>query len=576
MEIFGQPVRGVSGVAGAVMFGRDVTRRIMAEEGLRMAKEEAESANRAKSHFLASMSHELRTPLNSVIGFANVLLKNKRGNLEEQDLGFLERILVNGRHLLALINQVLDLAKVEAGRMDLDLQDHDLVELALQTVEQLEGQAREKQVDLRYEGPPGPVPVETDAAKLRQVLINLVGNAMKFSAGGSVTIHLHVDAHGDPVSLAVSDTGVGIPPDRLRAIFEAFEQADASTAREYGGTGLGLAISRSLCLLMGYDLTAESTEGKGSTFTVVMGSAVRQEDRTPPPPAASGVDVPAQSTIEAAAVAIGGAAARARGVLDPAGNDLHVLVVDHEARSRTRLARMLDEFGCSVELASTASEGMDRARTQPPDLIALDLELSDSDGADVLRAIKDDPELREVPVVAVSARAAHERSRLLGVVDILTKPVSREALLRLLWRHVVRRRGGRVLVVEDDDDTRALLSEHLESAGLDVALAENGEEALRLVAGDAPDAVLLDLTMPVMDGMTFLEHLRDDLYTRGLPVVVLTARDLTADEESYLSRSASWVIRKGDDVEEELHRVLGTILPLSPTPETPEDDPPAD
>ncbi len=576
MEIFGQPVRGAAGVAGAVMFGRDVTRRMMAEEGLRMAKEEAESANRAKSNFLASMSHELRTPLNSVIGFANVLLKNKRGNLEAQDLGFLERILVNGRHLLALINQVLDLAKVEAGRMELDIVEHDLGEIARETVAQLEGQAREKRVALRYDGPDEPVPLRTDASKLRQVLINLVGNAMKFSEGGSVTIRVNVDPHGDPVGIEVEDTGVGIPEDRLQAIFEAFQQADATTAREYGGTGLGLAISRSLCLLMGYDLTAASVEGEGSTFTVVMGSTVRQEDRTPAPGALADGGDGTDSTLEAAAVAIAGAAAQVRGVLDPAGNDLHVLVVEHEDRARSRLARMLDEFGCSVELASSAFEGLDRARTHRPDLVLLDLELPETDGRDVLRTLKEDAGLRDVPVVVMSGRGAHERSRLLGAVDILTKPVAREGLLRLLWRHVVRRRGGRILVVEDDEDTRTLLREHLEGAGLEVAEAENGEDALHAVATDAPDAVLLDLTMPVMDGMTFLEHLRDDLYTRGLPVVVLTARDLTVDEESYLARAASWVIRKGDDVEEELHRVLGAILPLSPTSEAAESSPSAE
>lgn len=270
-EIFCNPVHEGAGTTGAVMFGRDVTRRLEAEEALRIAKDEAEAANRAKSQFLANMSHELRTPLNSVIGFANILLKNKGGNLVAKDLGFLDRILANGRHLLALINEVLDLAKIEAGRMDVVLDEVDLPSFLRETVAQLEGQAREKRVELRAELPEGPVPpLRTDGPKLRQVLINLTGNALKFSEGGRVTVRLETDGRGDPAAIAVEDTGIGIAPDRLEAIFEAFAQADQSTSRRFGGTGLGLAISRSMCQLLDYELEVASTVGQGSTFRIRM------------------------------------------------------------------------------------------------------------------------------------------------------------------------------------------------------------------------------------------------------------------------------------------------------------------
>ncbi|MFQ5553104.1 MAG: PAS domain S-box protein, partial [Thermoplasmata archaeon] len=281
-ELYANPIEGEEGIAGAVFFGKDVTPRVRAKEALRIAKEEAEAANKAKSDFLANMSHELRTPLNSVIGFTNILLKNKGGHLTEKDMGFLQRVLANGKHLLELINEVLDLAKVEAGRMELIIEEVDLGELVQETVMQLEGQAKVKEGDVALvaDVPEGVAPVETDSAKLKQVIINLVGNALKFTHEGSVTVRLEVGADGEtPTAIAVQDTGIGIPPDRLDAIFEAFQQAEAGTSRKYGGTGLGLAISRSICLLMGYDLIVESEMGKGSTFSIVMGERAKKPVR---------------------------------------------------------------------------------------------------------------------------------------------------------------------------------------------------------------------------------------------------------------------------------------------------------
>lgn len=610
-ELYANPIQGEKGISGAVIFGKDVTPRFRAEEALRIAKEEAEAANKAKSDFLANMSHELRTPLNSVIGFTNILLKNKDEHLTKKDVGFLERVLANGKHLLELINEVLDLAKVEAGRMELVIEERDLGHLVEETVMQLEGQAKveEGNVALVADVPDDLAPVETDSAKLKQVIINLVGNALKFTHDGSVTVRVDVGPDGStPTAIAVQDTGIGIPDDRLEAIFEAFQQAEAGTSRKYGGTGLGLAISRSICLLMGYDLIVESELGEGSTFSIVMGERAKrarekyegeaagegQEDRPRSADDADGTEAVAEDG-ERPSEEVAGAADQApvqateerepdevgegdedEGEEQPEEEeaapaptpsqrmrDFLVLVVDDEKDSRVLMTHYLEDFGCRVVTATNGQEGIEAAREHCPDLITLDLMMPGMTGWEALKELKADPELRQIPVVVVSIVAGEGRGRLLGAVDLVTKPFEREDLLRVLWRNLVRKRGGRVLVVDDEEDVRQMLSEQLTEAGLEVVTAEDGQEGLEAIHREAPDAVLLDLVMPVMDGMTFLEKLRANPLHTGLPVIVLTAKDLTRQELKTLNDMASGVIPKGDEVAERLRDVLGSIFTLA-------------
>ena len=579
-EVYANPIQAFEGVSGAVFFGKDVTPRVRAEEALRVAKEEAVAANKAKSDFLAGMSHELRTPLNSIIGFTNILLKNKDERLNKKDIGFLTRVTSNGKHLLELINEVLDLAKVEAGRMELIIEQIDLAHLCVETAQQLEGQAKVKdgEVELIADVPEEVALVETDSAKLKQVIINLVGNALKFTLEGSVTVRLETGSDGrTPTAISVVDTGIGIPADRLGAIFEAFQQAEAGTSRKFGGTGLGLALSRSICLLMGYELLVESEEGKGSTFKIVMGERAKRQDRVDEAGSDALTEAPEPTAVteasSAAAVADGvspGEASRVGAVTEPAAGaaatmrDFQVLVVDDEKDSRVLMGHYLEEFGCRVITAEDGKQGIAAARKYHPDLITLDLVMPGMTGWEVLKRLKADPDLKQIPVVIVSIVAGEGRGRLLGAVDLVTKPFEREDLLRVLWRNLVRKRGGRVLVVDDEADIRTMLTEYLAGVGLEAVTAVDGKDALEKVGTEAPDAVLLDLMMPVMGGVGFLKKLRKNPLHTGLPVFVLTGKAITDDESELLGELASAVLLK-EDAPELLGELLGSIFNLADT-----------
>lgn len=590
-ELYANPIQSVEGVSGAVFFGKDVTERVRAQEALAIAKEEAVAANKAKSDFLANMSHELRTPLNSVIGFTNILLKNKDGRLNEKDIGFLQRVLSNGKHLLALINEVLDLAKVEAGRMELIIEKVDLGALCVETVQQLEGQAKTKegQVKLIADVPAEVAPVDTDSAKLKQVIINLVGNALKFTHEGSVTVRLELAADGKtPVAIAVIDTGIGIPADRLDAIFEAFQQADAGTSRKYGGTGLGLTLSRSICQLLGYDLIVESEVGKGSTFKIVLGERAARPVKEAEPegdehPAATGEgdERPAPSPPPSAGERLVGVSSAGDGaVAEPAATsaplqahprsprlgmrDYKVLVVDDEKDSRVLIAHYLEELGCRVITAGGGEQGLALAREHAPDLMTLDLIMPGMTGWEVLKRMKSDPELRRIPVVVVSVVAGEGRGSLLGAVDLVTKPFEREDLLRVLWRHLGRTRTGRVLIAIPDGATRTTLSDFLGGRGLEVSFPRSGSGLVDAVGVEAPDAVLLELSR---DGVAAIEALRAHPIYGGLPVFVLADAALDEATRAKLAELYAVVVPRHDPVSalEELLTVLFPVAePTSP------------
>ena len=418
VEYVASPVREHGLVSGAVVNFRDTTARKRAELELIIARDAAEAANRAKSDFLARMSHELRTPLNSIIGFANVLLKKKHAAMEESDLSYLTRIASNGRHLLGLINDILDLSKIEAGHMSLELAPVRLDQLVRDTVDEMEGQSRDRSVALRAELPEACAPIEADEARMRQVLVNLIGNALKFTAQGEVVVRLQVDEDGRPTLLQVRDTGIGIPAERLDAIFNVFEQAESMITRRFGGTGLGLAISRSLCELMGHQLEVASVEGEGTTMSVQIGARLTSSrSRTP-------TDV----------AIIPSPKADARPIVVPNAEGQTVLIVDDDSDARLLLAEILEEAGCRIVIASTGVEALRLAREVRPALIFLDLRLPRISGFDVLRILQADEDLRDTPVVVASVVGTESRTALVGAAAILDKPLERAVVFDVVRR----------------------------------------------------------------------------------------------------------------------------------------------
>ena len=396
-ELFFHPSQGPDGSPSVVVFSKDITRRRQTEAELQMARLEAEEANRAKSHFMANMSHELRTPLNSVIGFANILLKRHQGEEAGRDREFLERIVANGNHLLTLINQILDLSKIESGKLELDLEDVDLRELLPSVIRQLEGQVQDRPLRLDTAWAVAPLPFLADAGKLRQVLINLVGNAIKFTEAGTVTVEVEADPDdGTPLAIHVRDTGIGIPEDRLEDIFKAFRQADGTTARRYGGTGLGLTISRSLCQVMGFELGVESTVGKGSVFTIHLHDGVWASDREWSGGPGSG----------AGAVAAPPAFRRTRSadrwIPEDDGPEVSpvrplatwplmergVAVVSHRPELRSSLAEYLRDLGCHVTIPTDGREALAGLRAGGIDVAILDFLMPGMSGWEVLEELR--------------------------------------------------------------------------------------------------------------------------------------------------------------------------------------------
>jgi PAS domain S-box-containing protein len=547
VEYQSTPVRESEGVVGTVVTFRDVGARRRANQELVRAKEEAEAANEAKSDFLARMSHELRTPLNSVIGFSNILRKNKAGNLKTLDLSYLERIGTNGVQLLALINDILDLSKIEAGKVTLDLCVVEIGDLVRETLVQLGDRGHKEGVVVEAITPTTMGTIETDPAKLRQVLINLIDNAVKFTPAGTVTVAVDADGITNrPIRIRVTDTGIGIAQERMSAVFAAFEQADGSTTREYGGTGLGLSISRALCELLGFRLEVESVVDVGTTFTIELLEAL-------------GIPSGRGAAMQSPAHAFNVPAT----IHNP--DTPLVLVIEDDVDARELLRSHVEELGYRVAMAASGEDGLRQAHELRPHLITLDLMMPGMDGWELLKRLAASPSLAQIPVIIVSAIAGEMRDSFVGAVAWIDKPMARALLADVITENIERRQGG-VLIVEDDSDARELLRRYVsEERNGDLRVAKDGAAALAMLTHHLPDLIVLDLKMPYVDGFDFLDTIRQDSRLCELAVIVVTAARLTSEQRQMLAECTIAVLEKGATLEEDLARVLRRI-PHPPAP----------
>ena len=494
--------------------------RQRAAEELQQARDDAMEANMAKSAFLANMSHELRTPLNAIIGYSEMLQEEAKDLDRDEFTPDLQKIHASGQHLLELINDILDISKIEAGKMELYIETFGIQEM-------VEGVAviihplvdrNTNTLEIHCEDSLGSI--RADMTKVRQVLFNLLSNASKFTERGTISLDVSrkTEDGTDWVSFSVTDTGIGMTLEQMGTLFKTFSQGDASTSRKYGGTGLGLALSRGLCQMMGGDITVESEVGKGSTFTSKLPAVVAEPEIKPVPLGGFGSD----SAPEGAPT---------------------VLAIDDDPLLHDLMKRFLAREGFRVESALGGEEGLRLAKELHPYAITLDVMMPGMDGWAVLSALKADPDLAHTPVIMLTFTDGRNLSYTLGASDYIVKPIDRAQLIAVLKRHQRSSSPRSVLVVDDNDENRQAMCRMLKGEGWTVIEAENGQVGLERVANYRPQLILIDLMMRDMVGFEFMDELVKCQEWRSIPVVVITDKDITAEDRLRLDGYGEQIAR---------------------------------
>jgi signal transduction histidine kinase/CheY-like chemotaxis protein len=493
-----------------------------AREEAEKARAEAEAASRTKSSFLANMSHELRTPLNAIIGYSEILMEDATDRGDKASVGDLEKIQAAGKHLLGLINDILDLSKIEAGRMDVYLEQVFLSRLVDDVKTIVEPMVKKNGNTLVIECPSDIGSLRTDLTKLKQSLINLLSNAAKFTKQGKVTLRLIRENGSDGkewVKFEIADSGIGMTPEQMSRLFQAFTQADSSTTRNFGGTGLGLTITKHFCTMLGGSIDVKSTPGAGSTFILTL-----------PVEGAIGTVEKIEIDRETAGAAPG---------------TISVMVVDDDPVVHDVLTATLSKEGYRLLHAADGMEALEMMRAEPPDIVTLDVMMPKVDGWSVLGIMKSEQKLEHIPVIMLTIVDDRNLGYSLGASEYMTKPIDRNRLIGLIQKFAPGGANAPVLIVDDDPDVRALVKSTIEDVGMRTAEADNGKAAMEwLEKNPKPALVLLDLMMPKMDGFEFLERVRSRPDFFELPIVVLTAKELTENERSFLAENTLLILNK--------------------------------
>jgi signal transduction histidine kinase/DNA-binding response OmpR family regulator len=515
------------------------------------ARDRAEEANRTKSEFLANMSHELRTPLNAIIGYSEILEEDAADQGQDSLINDIKKIRNAGKHLLSLINDVLDLAKIESGKVDLYLESFDVNKMVKDVVDTLQPTCEKNNNKMVINCPDNIGLMRSDFTKVRQSLFNLLSNASKFTHNGEVKLTVEQQIikakTGESqkfLHFIVQDTGIGMKPEHCKKLFQAFSQADSSTTRKYGGTGLGLAITQNFINMMGGEVMVESEYGVGSTFILRLPQIAHQ--------VATKAEEFDESTATVSSILI---------------NPLHtktVLVIDDNHHDRKFLHRYLTGEGYNVVMAVNGKQGLQMAKEIVPDMITLDVMMPEMDGWETLVALKNDPFLVNIPVVMSSIIEDRHLAQTLGAVDYLSKPVDKERLIKVVDKHIARSARGPILVIEDDPDTLEITCGFLVQAGWSIQAAENSREAIEIIEKSPPMLILLDLMMPEMDGFEVIKKLRYHPQWQLIPIIVITSVELSTSEYAQLSKQVQNIFQKGkyelQDLLNEVNEVVSSSL----------------